>query len=361
MKQHTWLASLIGLTLLQGCAGRAIVLREDAGALAEVSRQTVAQVRTFYAEQGARRLNYYLDALAQDPNCQANATLFVVRNDTGPAPFRCFTDELRDKCQAEDPPVSFECLEANQMTIELLPATAVYQSALTFIDVIADFQTLLARIATDESFDTGGELASLRSRLDSLQIELRTVFPGLGILPAVPEAGAADPFGDQLQAVGALLDIVRDAAEAHDALKALKAALATNGPAFEVALGNLASRYQLVDLSGKRLIEREPLEAKRRVYNDLIAQGKTAAMSAPQRREHLEEILEAERVRRERLASPDPIVAALHSLHVSEGRLREAVLNDKLSPEQRHRIAQENIKGLKAAFRAIAGVAIAFR
>jgi hypothetical protein len=347
------------LALLQACAGPGIVLQQDAGTLADVTKQTVAQVRTFYSEQGTRRLNYYLDALAQDPNCQANPSIFIMRANSGPAPFNCLTDALRTKCQAGDPSVAAQCQSMEKL--ELLPATALYQSALTFVDVIADYQALLASIATNEAIDTGGELASLRTRLESLQSELQTIFPKLGLLPDKPAAGDPDPLGDQLSAVGKLLDVVREAAQAQDALAKLKEALTSHGPAFEEALRNLASRYELVDLSGQRLIERQALEAKRREYNTLVAQGKTAAMPVAERRSRMGDLLDAERVRREHLAQPDPMVSALHALSVSEGQLRDAVLDGKLTPEQRHRIAQENLKELKATFRAIATVALAFR
>jgi hypothetical protein len=349
---------LSAVLLLQfGCASKQAILREEARDVAAVAKTTVADARAFYSAESTRVLDYYLTILSEDPNCPAVSAPLVVRvSDPGKPAFRCLTSQelaLQQDCEAKPSEIC-----KNVEVLDLAGSGAAFQSVLTLVDVIGQYQSRLAEIAAERKFDTAKDLTDLRLRAENLKAQ----FDALLGRDAASGGGSSgkDDVADQIAAVGPLIDVFRTASDNREAFAALQSALSQHGPALESALTRLASRYSNVDLKAARLADLRALESRRSEYNAKVVGGKAAQMKPAERFIALSSILKDEAQARETLVRPNALALLLTQLSVSHSELREAVINDKLTPAMRLRIAERNLEILKATFKAITGMVKAF-
>lgn len=342
------LVVLAACAMLSACLGKPAVLKQEAAALSEATKATVAQTREFYAKLGLARQNYFLISVAGDKNCRLEVPIYLLPDTSRDGGFRCLTPDEADKRRAcaTNPPgaacpagglaAAFPKLQS------FTPGEVEKSSALELVSVMSEYQGLIAQIVADKEFDATAKLTELQTRVN-----------GVGSL--VNALGASVPTVDysaQIGAVGKLANLVQQTIVDWRDLKSLRSLM--SGPQatdFENALHTLAVRYRGID---KPLFEALALfevaqEAKR--FNEVAA-----TLTPEQRLARLKSWVEKSNARNTAKAAPDVIGPAFDALLKSHRELRDAVVNNTYTDAQRRKFAQESLSRLKDWFQAISGL-----
>jgi hypothetical protein len=378
--QKCLVASCLLLTCLTGC-GTAYVMREDAGKVAEVAASTTVLARQRYEEIAAKQMDFFLDQLANDGNCRPVTPVLVELQQAGVSPpLRCLTQSeilAWNNCKNDSsPPVCSKNKRIERLSLGDLGAGR--QSALTLIEIISDYQVVLANIVAGEKIDTKADIESLEQRL----AKLCSAF-NVAECTKVPAADSTDEqekrMAVQIDAAVGLIQIFREMKSDQDALIALRRLLSqtdANAPVvqFESALGALAARYGSVELGLETALEQRRIAmATQSVIVDMCrdagAGPDPCAQSAinswlakplKYRKDRFREVYEARRELAIQRSVPDPLAATFAKLRAIHVDLKEAVVNRNYSADQRKRIADRNFSQLKSIFTATKGLVSAF-
>jgi len=350
-----------------GCTGQQVILQEDTEEFVDVAQETIQAVRTFYDDQARARYEFMIEFLAERPSCRAASFVYLHPDKSQD---RCLNDAERTKLRdcRNDPAPDTQCqILKKSSRITISPRSAQpSQTTISLLAIVAAYQRTLGKILEDETFDTTADLKSLKSRLDELnnQIdELKAVFDGGSASTNADDSSDDTQSGDsalneQFEAVGALIDILRNAGADQADYEALRKVVVEQGPKLDQALESLLARYEQVDQQFGALLTRRAEERSRRDYNDLEESGR-ARLTKEQRQGRLKEIYDAEFERIRIAAAPNPLAEGLRGLIANHKSLQEA-FKGNLTPEQRQRIAKQNRNQLKAVFKSVLGIVKVF-
>lgn len=229
--------------------------------------------------------------------------------------------------------------------------SAEKSSALVLIAILAEYQAVLAAIVSDPKLDTAAELQSLEDRANK----------ALGAIDKIAGEDSAVKldYKDQTQALGKLIDLIRQLREDRRDLAKLRQTMSEKGGVadkFDTALERLHLRYNGLDRG--LLIELKRRETDRLLRNFNAASS--AGTSPEQRNERAQEILAARVEMKALEAAPDALGQAFLGLRDTHRQLRGAVVDGKYSASQRKRIASQALDQLKIWFDAISSVVKVF-
>jgi hypothetical protein len=346
-----------------GCTGQAVVVQQDTSDVVGLIDESVTATREYYRDLGQKQFDVLVEFIAARPSCGVESPLLLV-----PAEDRCLTDDeklLRRDCMADAS--TPECLRLP--AVREVPAspdvTQPRQTTVTLLATLASYQRALARVLNDPTYDSAGDFADVVSRLGELcnQIaELAAIAGGDGEAPggscdaldvrAITDKDTA--LGQQAAAASTLLDLVRRANEDRADYAALSGIVAEKGPAVDAALESLLSTYEQVDAPFADLLARREIERKRREYNDMSADERSA-LPQEARERLVREIYEPELARLQAVSQPDAIAAGLRGLIRSHQKLEES-FRGNLTESQRKRAAAENQQQVRAAFQSMLSI-----
>ncbi len=353
-------------------------MREDAGKVAEVSAATIAAARQRYDALAQQRLDYTLDFIVADRNCRPSSPLLVeVLPMGGTAPLRCLTQqEIAEWNDCEATPAPAICQRRQSVRqLDLGGEDRARQSALTLLEVMGDYSLLLTRLAAGEKLDTEAEVTDFLTRTRQLCKDL-----GVDECNSLADPKSKDVADQQLaaqvNAAAAFVQLLREAAQDNAILERLRRELARSDAAapalkFEAALAQLAARYQAVDAGLGRLIDARHVALLRAELlaemcapssSDCDSKVQEAWMARPAayRKQKFRSLYDAQRELDAAQAKRDPLALAFGKLARLQASLRDAVVNQNYTPEQRKRIADRNLAELKALFNATRGLVDAF-
>jgi hypothetical protein len=346
-------ASMLALLALSGC-GKAIVVKEDAGAASDAAKNAVTASREFYGQLDQARRNYWLEVFTEGPSCSIGWTLDAVPDRTTKRGWTCASPQQKASFQAcREGLTSSQCDRAafeSSRTIHL--GDSEQQTALSLVDSVAKYQILLAKIVEDPAFDAKAELDALASDVKDVQSFVQKI--------AKPAGDSTDQVGysDQITAFSQLLDLVQRTAENERDLKSLRMLYAdTSGPAsaMESSLKTLIDRYKALDSRLLDSYQSEALEARLDSYNN-----ERMNLSAGDRLEQAGSLLGAYADVQQRRRTPDALSSSLEGLLAMHVRLRELIVNDRYDDQTRQRLAQANLAQFKSWFAAISGLLVLF-
>lgn len=344
---------IAGAMSLLGCTGTAVVLKEDTRTFTELVDESMAATRAYYMQQSRQRLDVLVDFLAARPSCGVESPLLILTAES-----RCLTDaeKLQRRDCNENPNAHANCQtlkDAKQVTVSSRLAQP-RQTTLSLIGIVSRYQYSLSLVLEDEEFDTAADLKKHWSSLKELQNRIEQLRGD----KASSAASRNKELEQQLKAVGAMIDLARDAHQQSAGYKELKALMLTEGPMIEQALEHLLATYEKVDKPFTELLARREIERNRREYNNLGAQRR-AQLSFKKRQQLIRAIYQAELERQSLAERPDALAAGLRGLLESHRKLQEG-FKGNLTEAQRKRIARENREQIKAALRAMVGIAKLF-
>lgn len=333
---------------LWGCTGTTAVLKEDTQALTEQIDQSMAATRTFYAQLGRQRLDYLIEFLAARPSCTVESRLLIL-----PRESRCMTqaERLRWRDCGGNPKSHGDCqiLLAAQEVIVSPQLTQPRQTTLTLMGVVTSYLQMMLEALQDETFDTAADLKELQSRLGTLRDRISKL---RGDSASTKQSD--QELDEQLDAVGKLMDLIRNADQAAANFTKLKRLVLERGPAVNRALRRLLETYEQADKPFFDLMARHEIERARREYNDLGPQSR-GQLTTEIREQRIRAVYEPELRRLEQAALPDALAVGLRGLIESHEALQKA-FQGNLTPEQRRRAAREVRRQLKVAFKTMIGV-----
>jgi len=334
--------------ILCGCTGTAVVLKEDTQAVDELIDQSMEETRSFYGKLGRQRLDYLIGFMAARPSCAAESPLLIL-----PAQSRCLTgtEKMRWRECGGDPAAHRDCktlLTAQQVIVSPQLAQP-RQTTLNLIGVIASYQQAMMNVLQDEEFDTKAELKNLQSRLGSQQKRIDKLRSDESSTQETRKE-----LDKQIDAIGTLTDLIRDAHQQASDFAKLKTLILNNGPAIDQALERLLETYEKADKPFSDLLARQEIERARREYNSLGPERR-AELTTEMREQRIRAIYEPELLRLALTAGPDALAVGLRGLIASHKALQEG-FKGNLTSEQRKRIAKEAQHQLKAAFKAMLNV-----
>jgi hypothetical protein len=343
-----WLAVATACLLLSACFGKATVMKEEAAALSDATRATVRQSREFYAKLGKARQNYFLVSVAGDANCRLERPIYLLPDATRDGGFRCLTpSEAAQRRACATTPPGAACppggvAAAFPQLQSFTPGDVEKSSALELVDVLSEYQGLLAQIVADPEFDATAKLTALQARANKFGSVLKLLDDSVPTLD----------FTSEINAIGKLVNLIHQAAVDQRDLKSLRKLLAgDDAKAFEAALESLALRYKNLDKPLLDGLARFSVEFERRQYNE------TAATLTPEQRlTRLRNWVDSSTATAAAAAAPDLLAPAFDALLKSQQTLRDAVVNEKYTDEQRRKIAQANLSQLKDWFKAVSGL-----
>lgn len=333
--------------LLAGC-GTATVVKEDAVAFSGSTKQFVSSSRTFYQGLDTRRRDYFATALTQSQHCKLAWKMLMVFDNSPPMGWRCLTAKEAQtyiNCKAAEAPPG--CLPPELRAVREFDLIAAEKSsALMLIDVISDYQVAIAKVLADPDYDAAGDLKELQVKANK----------AAGLIAQLGDESEASKIDvtPQIEAVGALVDLLRAAGEDRADLAALRKMMAGDDGAsarFDQALVSLKNRYENLDKPQQLLFEKNENDRQLRAFNDNVP-----AVPAQDRLERAKQIVAERASIRARYNAPDPLADAFDALRKSNRQLREAVVDRKYTPEQRRRIAEQTLKQTKIWFDAITAI-----
>jgi len=333
---------------LWGCTGTTSVLKEDTQALTEQIDQSMAETRAFYEQQGRQRLDYLIGFLAARPSCTVESRLLIL-----PRESRCMTqtERLRWRDCGSDPNSHGDCgilLTAREVIVSPR-LTQPRQTTLTLMGAVSSYLQTMLEILQDDTSNTATELKSLQSRLGTLRDRVNKLRDD-----SASTEKSDQELDKQLDAIGNLVDLVRNADhQARDFTK-LKQLVLEQGPAVNRALQRLLETYEKADKPLFDLMARHEIERARREYNDLGPESR-AQLTTEIREQRIRAVYEPELRRLEQAALPDALAVGLRGLIASHEALQEA-FKGNLTREQRQRAVQEVRRQLKVAFKTMAEV-----
>ncbi len=347
---------------LSGC-GKNAVIKEDAAKLSAEMSEVVAESRQFYKLQAAARADFLIRLLAQGEYCSYTvpAQLVLVPNER----VRCVAPEEAISLPVSgQPPKQPQPLPAGATTYTVDLFDAPQQSALQTIAVIADFQSVVAKIVEDPAIDSAAELQMVVDRACTLSARL-TKLGEAGLKQCEPGEGQKEPdtvkiFADERDALSAVVDLARKAMQDSKDVAQLRTAYTKHGNTLSAALKNLLSRYEEKDRKLKLALDADTEIAARRSINRQLAELKRIE-SGPRKGELNDDgryKLMTDQYAKEALLrtsgdAPDPLAAALGGLIKTDAAFQAALLEGKLTTEMRARIAKSTFDQLKAWFRAL--------
>ena len=346
-----------------GCTGQAVVVRQDTADVTGLIDESVTAAREYYRDVGQQQFDVLVEFIAARPSCGVESPLLLLT-----AEDRCLTDDeklLRRDCLADSSlPDCLPLLAARELPVSP-DVTQPRQTTVTLLGTLASYQRALSGILDDPAYDTAADFADVVSRLGELckQLsELAAIAAGDAEaradscealdVKAITEKNAA--LGQQVAATGALLDLVRQASEDRADFEALRATVADKGPAVDAALEELLATYEQVDVPFSNLLARREIERRRREYNDMSVDVRSA-LSQESRERLVREIFEPELARLQSASQPDPLAAGLRGVLRSHRKLEES-FRGNLTAAQRKRAAAENQQQIKAAFQSMLSI-----
>ena len=355
MNRHLRTAVILSMLIwLCGCA-TATVLKQDAAGLSTATGRLVGESRDFYRRLDEQKRQYLVNVLLESQNCRLGwkALLLPVEN----AGFRCLTTaelDVYNACSAE--PIDTAC-PGGEMPNSLAGAqmfdlvSAEKSSALALIAILAEYQAVLAAIVADPKLDTAVKLQGLEDRANK----------ALGAIAKIAgeDSAAKRDFNAQTQALGKLIDLIRQLREDRRDLAKLRQLMSQKGGVadeFDAALERLRLRYEGLDRG--LLIELKRRETDRLLRN--FNATPIAGASTEQRSERAQKILAARAEMKALEAAPDALGQAFIGLRDTHRQLRGAVVDGKYSASQRERIASQALDQLKVWFEAISSVVKVF-
>lgn len=368
-KDGPLIAVLLGALTLSAC-GKNTIIKEDLAKWSADAAVVVAQQRQQINALQAAKTDFHLRVIADGQHCSyEDPTVFVLEPNK---PVRCLAPNERPGLDDRTP----DKLPSGAETVTVrLHDTSKHQTLET-IAVLAEFQALVAKIVEDPELKTGERLASFVERACSLSGKFGE-FGGKGIKECTPEPtpedGASDtgttpkveapaeaspasgnasvPFGDERDAIVAVVNLAKAAREDRRDLEQLRKAYAKYGPALSNTLSLLLKRYRDKDAEFKAALDAYAEASARRALRREMA--KLDKDDAEGRYKLMHEQYTKERVLRADIPARDPLIVALEGLIKTDAQFQDALLRDNFSPEARDRIARETFSQLKAWFRAL--------
>ena len=340
--------------LLAGCMGKNVVLKEDAAKLSADMATVVAQSREFYKSQSAAKADFLIRILAQGENCRYEFPVVLV-TEIG-KPTRCLSDAERAGIGSSGAPLP-DGAKTHVFNL-MVPAD---QAALQMIAVIAEFQTVVAKIVEDPKFDAGAQLEGVIDRACGLSERLEGL-GGQGIAEckptaadaaasATPESTTTALFKEERDALSAVINLARKANEDRKDIGQLTKAYTESGERVSKALTSLLAQYQGKDIVLSRALELSEVVAKRRALNvKLAALPQVAGKLDSETRYSLMVNLHSTLTNQSAVKSPDPLSVSLEGLIKTHKAFQAALLDGQLTPEQRARIAKSTFEQLKSWF-----------
>ena len=268
-----------------GCTGQAVVVRQDTADVAGLIDESVTAAREYYRDLGQRQFDFLVEFIAARPSCGVESPLLLLTTED-----RCLTDDeklLRRDCLADASlPDCLPLLAAREVPVSP-DVTQPRQTTVTLLGTLASYQRALSKVLDDPTYDTAGDFADVVSRLGELCKQLSEL-AAIASGDTEPQAGSCDALdvkaitdrnaalGQQVEAAGALLDLLRQANEDRTDYEALRATVADKGPAVDAALETLLATYEQVDVPFSTLLARREIERRRRQYNDLSVDARSA-------------------------------------------------------------------------------------
>jgi hypothetical protein len=345
---------IAGVMSLLGCTGTAVVLKEDTRTFTDLVDESMTATRAYYMQQSRQRLDVLVDFLAARPSCGVESPLLILTAES-----RCLTDaeKLQRRDCDKNPNAHANCWTLTEKVREVTISSRLAQprqTTLSLIGIVSMYQYSLSKVLEDQEFDTAAELKKHWSSLKELKNRIKQLQGD----KASPGESRTKELAQQLDAVGALIDLVRDAHQQAAGYAELKALVFNKGPMIERTLEDLLETYEKVDKPFSDLLARREIERDRREYNNLGAQQR-ARLSFKKRQQLVRAIYQADLDRRSLAERPDALAAGLRGLLESHRKLQEG-FKGNLTEAQRKRIARENREQIKAALRAMVGIAKLF-
>lgn len=337
---------MLPLLSLTACA-TSVVLKQDSAKVSESTKATVIEARKFYAQLSERRIDYLISVLATGTNCRYGFPAVLLADDTEIYGWRCLTgEEHRQRLTCLDSLSSAGCNTSQAQILVAapeFPLSSLEQSAaLALVDTMADYQILLARILADPQIDAKAELTALQGRANALKAVLDSLSG---------ESSAGFDFSKEIGALGTLIDLIRKANEDNRDLAALRVLMDQDGVEFEHNLIALAARHRALDAPSLLLFDEMQLSREMgRLNSRLPNLDEAARIKAMRAQASAELALETRRT------APNPIAQAFDALLTSHATLRTAVVEGRLTDDQRRRRADVALTQLKAWFDAIRSV-----
>lgn len=332
-------ASAVLILSLTSCATNTI-LREDGTSLSAELASVQTQTREFYAKQSAAREDYLLRLIAEDPKCRYDFPMYMVVENAEPNRVRCARDDEILALNEEKP------IEAGKAYLYGSPGKSD-QAALQLVALVAEYQTVMAKIVEDPKFDSKADLKELVGRAD----ELRERYGSLLKTGSDPRS---ESLSDDIDVAGALADLIRKAYHDGQTVEKLKALVSREGLAVEVALKSLSLRYQKHDALLLQNLEANSAAARQIEFNKQLAMS-----SSPADRLKLLRSYSAERKAAAiQLTKTDPLAVALDGLARTHEQFRLALIAGELSEKQRQRIARQTLTNLKTWFNVVKQAAV---
>jgi hypothetical protein len=346
-----------------GCTGQAVVVRQDTADVAGLIDESLTAAREYYRDLGQKQFDFLVEFIAARPSCGVESPLLLLTTED-----RCLTDDeklLRRDCLADSSlPDCLPLLAAREVPVSP-DVTQPRQTTVTLLGTLASYQRALSKVLDDPTYDTAGDFADVVSRLGELCRQLSEL-AAIAAGDTEPQAGSCDALdvkaitdrnaalGQQVEAAGALLDLLRQANEDRTDYEALRATVADKGPAVDAALETLLATYEQVDVPFSTLLARREIERRRRQYNDLSVDARSA-LPQEARERLVREIYEPELARLQSASQPDPLAAGLRGVLRSHRKLEES-FRGNLTAAQRKRAAAENQQQIKAAFQSMLSI-----
>lgn len=335
-----WFVVVMGVLALSACAKNTI-LREDASSLSADMATVQAQTRQFYVKHSAARADFLLRLIADDPECKYYFPLYVVTIREPTRAVRCATEkEIEDISEGHPPPGA-------TVRVYAQPQDSDY-AALQLIAVVAEYQAIMAQLVADPEIDFGADLDALAKRAD----ELRDRYGKMLGTGTDPKSGA---FKEEMAALTELLNLIGTARKDQITVDGLKEIVGENGLKVEDALRQIVLRYRSNDALLLNNLEADIGADRIDEFNQGLEKAKN---DRGQRLKLLRAFAEEQKSEASQLTKTDPLATGLDGLMKTHQAFRLALLEGKLTDEQRRRIAEKTLKDLKAWFNAIRQIAL---
>lgn len=333
--RYAGLGLFIALLLTLSACARNTILREDASALSADLASVLVQTREFYAKHAIARTDYLLRLLASDPNCEYRFPVYLIQEASPSNRIRCATDPEKETINNGGQ------LPSVTARLYAKPDESDY-AALQFLAIVAEYQVLLARIVEDPAFDSTADLQQLAERID----ELRERY---GTLASTGTDNKFSLFKEEINALGALGDLIRIAIHDRMTVERLRELIGREGLKVEEALKQVESRYRQYDAPFLTSLELHAAGQRQIEFNQQLKNAK----SAGERLKLLRDYASKEQSEALLTTKIDPLAKGLDGLVRSHESFRLALLEGKLTEDQRRRIARRSFANLKAWFQVI--------
>lgn len=334
---------------LTGCA-TATVLKKDTQDLSTATATMLVESRNFYRGLDEKRRDYMLRAVVDAQDCSLDWQALLLPDDKHV--WRCLTQQeikVYVACKAQE--VGADCPPGGMpkalQSVQSYDLVAPQRSAaFKLIEICAEYQTLLARIVKDPKHDTAEELKAVSDKVNALSGTLEMV--------SGQALGKLD-YKNELNALGALADLLRQLHEDRKDLRQLRTLMSQPGGAaerFDAALTGLNTRYQSLDKGLWIELQRNETDLALREFNE--KHGPTSHGDEVYAR--AAEIIKARAAVNALADRPDVIARQFDALQKSHAVLRNAIVNGEYTESQRKRRVSESLTQLKTWFEAITTV-----